>query len=429
MAALHLVTGYKGNAHVTSADQGSFNAGCVGLSEYVLGTGNRFKAEIVTSNAVRIYDGDAVMQGRHVRLEQNAFLDCVVSNGATGKVRNDIIVIRYEKNTSTGVETISFAVREGTAVESSPSDPIYVPGDILSGATFAEMPLYRVRLSGVAIEKVEPLFTTVAPIDEMQRGYYPRNLIINSDFRCNQRGQTNWATTNDATYTVDMWRAFKVKVQTTTNGIKVAGQTAGTQGYFTQFVRVDELAEKYTICIRADGKVYSFTTALSGTAVEKVFDNFKITALYLSSKKQVKINYCPLNTTYVTIGYIDLFEGTYAYPHVREDYATAMCRCERFVKVGKWACPITYSYTQDSKKSYKFAIPHGAMFDTPNNVYISYWQYTNTAGAGVFGGGDTLATTPGKDVSYARLPYKDERSVDCYAVEASGVISCEPNDD
>lgn len=428
MAALHLVTGYKGSPHVTSADQGALNAGCVGLRDYVFGTGRRFETEIVTSNAVRIFDGDLIIQGRHVRLESGAFLDCIISNGTVGMLRNDLILVQYQKDSSTGVESVSFVVRQGTAVASNPADPDYTTDDVLGGCTLHEMPLYRVKVTGVAITAVEPLYTLIAPLEEMQKGYYTRNLIINSDFRCNQRDFTNSLVMDTAAYTVDMWRGFKVKIQTTTNGIKVAGQVSGTQGYFTQFVRVDSLAPEYTICIRADGKVHSFTAALSGTAVEKVFDNFKITALYLSAKKQIKINYCPLTTSYVTIGYIDLFEGNYPFPHVVEDYATAICRCERYVKVGKFTCPITYSYTQDGKKSYKFAIPHGAMFDTPDNVYVSYWQYTNTAGEAVFGGGDTMATTGGKDVSYARLPYRDERSPDCYAIEASCVISCEPND-
>lgn len=429
MAALHLVTGYKGSPHVTSADQGSFNAGCIGLNDYVLGTGRRFETEIVTSNAVRIFDGDLVIQGRHVRLEPGSFLDCIITNGATGYFRNDLIVVRYEKNSSTGIESVSFAVKQGVAVESSPADPGYAIGDVLSGTTLHEMPLYRVRLSGVAIQEVEPLFTVVAPMEEMQKGYYNRNLIINSDFRCNQRDFTNSVTMNTAAYTVDMWRGFKVKIQTASNGIKVAGQVSGTQGYFTQFVRVNALAPEYTFCFKVDGKVYSFTTALTGTAVEKVFDDFKITALYLSAKKQIKVNFCPTTTNYVTIGYIDLFEGTYAYPHVVEDYATAICRCERYVKAGKFSCPITYSYTQDNQKSYKFAIPHGAMYETPNSVKVAYWQYTNAAGEAVFGGNDTMATTAGKDVSYARLPYRSERSADCYAIEATCWISCEPNDD
>ena len=428
MSALHLVTGYKGSPHVTSADQGSFNAGCIGLRDYVLGTGRRFETEVVTSNAVRIFDGDLVIQGRHVRLEPGAFLDCIITNGATGYVRNDLVVVRYEKDSSTGIESVSFAVKQGVAVESSPADPAYTTGDVLSGTTTHEMPLYRVKLSGVAIQEVEPLFTTVAPMEEMQKGYYNRNLIINSDFRCNQRGQTSWDVSTTATYTVDMWRAFQVKVQTAANGIKVAGRSSTVQGYFTQFVDVGSLAEKYTICVRANGVVYSFTTALTGTAVEKVFDNFKITALYLSSTKRIKINYCPLTTGFVTIGYIDLYEGTYAYPHVKEDYSVALMRCRGYVRMEQKVCPIVYSYTSGTDKGYMVAINHGTMIDTPT-VTVPYWQYQKANGDWQVGGND-LSGSPSTNgaITHARLPYRSEKHTDCYGITVTYLATCEPND-
>ena len=50
--SVHLVTGYQGQAHITSADQGAFNAGCVGEGEYVFATGNMLCANIVTTNTI-----------------------------------------------------------------------------------------------------------------------------------------------------------------------------------------------------------------------------------------------------------------------------------------------------------------------------------------------------------------------------------------
>lgn len=430
MAALHLVTGYSGTPHITAADQGSFNAGIIGLDKYVLGTGSRFKAEIVTANAVRIYDGDLVMNGRHIRLAYGDFLDCIISNGTSGTVRNDLIVVRYNKHLESGVESVTFMVYQGSAVSSNPTDPSTLSFDILEGTLTADFPLYRVRLNGVSIEAVEPLFSVVAPMDEMQRHYYPQNLIINSDFQCNQRKlpyENTWESISTAsTYTLDMWRGYAISLKVATNGVKISAISA-EQGYFTQFVKVNSLASKYTLCVRADGVSYRFTTTVSTTVSEDIHDKFKIRLRYMT-EGYIKVDYCPLTMDYVTVGYIDLYEGEYAYPHVREDYGVALARCEQYVKCGQFICPIVYSYVNSSGLySYKVAIPHGRMENTAS-VTIDYWQYTSSNGATASGGGgNVLATTGGQSTSYARFDYKTERHKDCTAVEVSCVISCEPD--
>ena len=157
--SIHIVTAYAGKEHITSADQGSFNAGVVGTGKYVMGTGSRFEAEIVSNNLVKIKDGDLVNQGRHVRIAADDYEECTIQNGTQSRYRNDLIVARYSKNADTGIETISMIVIKGTAsTSSSPADPTYTSGDILNGALTDDFPLYRVRLNGLSITAVEPLF-------------------------------------------------------------------------------------------------------------------------------------------------------------------------------------------------------------------------------------------------------------------------------
>ena len=157
--SIHIVTAYAGKEHITSADQGSFNAGVVGTGKYVMGTGSRFEAEIVSNNLVKIKDGELVNQGRHVRIAADDYEECTIQNGTQSRYRNDLIVARYSKNADTGIETISMIVIKGTAsTSSSPADPTYTSGDILNGALTDDFPLYRVRLNGLSITAVEPLF-------------------------------------------------------------------------------------------------------------------------------------------------------------------------------------------------------------------------------------------------------------------------------
>lgn len=162
----HIVTGYAGKEHVTSADAGALNAGIVGSGKYVLKTGNQFAAEIVSNNLIKVKSGDLVNQGRHMRIDANDYEEVTIQNGAQSVKRNDLIVMRYKKDTSTLIETAEIVVIKGTA-GSTATDPTYTSGDILAGATQDDFPLYRVELNGLNIEKVTPLFSTVPNLNEL----------------------------------------------------------------------------------------------------------------------------------------------------------------------------------------------------------------------------------------------------------------------
>lgn len=162
MANMHLVTGYAGQEHITAADQGAWNAAIVGSGEYVLQKGSQFSATVISNNQIRIADGDILMQGRHIRLNEGSYVDCAIENGAQGYLRNDLIVARYTKNSSTGIEEANLVVIKGTAVTSGAVDPEYTSGNIIADHVLQnDMPLYRVPLDGLTVGNLVPLFTVL----------------------------------------------------------------------------------------------------------------------------------------------------------------------------------------------------------------------------------------------------------------------------
>ena len=163
---IHIVTGYAGKEHVTSADAGSMNAGIVGTGRYVMQTAEQFAAEIVSNNLIKVKSGDLMNQGRHMRIDVNDYEEVTIQNGAQSVFRNDLIVARYKKDPSTLIETTEIVVIKGTAGATA-TDLTYTSGDILAGATQDDFPLYRVSLNGLNIEKVTPLFSTVPNLDEL----------------------------------------------------------------------------------------------------------------------------------------------------------------------------------------------------------------------------------------------------------------------
>lgn len=161
--SLELVTGYSAEPHVSSADDGALNACVFGTGRAVLDLGQKFAASITSNNEITILDGDAIDQGRHIRMTPGDYETVTISNGAAGLYRSDLICIQYDKNPETDVETASFVVMEGTP-GSSYVDPDLTDGDILSGDTLDQFPLYRVKINGFSLDSIEPLFDVCTTI-------------------------------------------------------------------------------------------------------------------------------------------------------------------------------------------------------------------------------------------------------------------------
>lgn len=156
--AMRLVTAYQGEEHVTSADVGAMQQGIFGADDYVLNIGKKLAATLVTNNDIRIDDGEAVMQGRHYRVDPNTYETVTIDNGTQGMKRKDLIIVRYTKDAETGVEDAELKVLKGEPTEGNPVTPVPVKGNIREGDALHEMLLYTVELNGLNVVGVEPAF-------------------------------------------------------------------------------------------------------------------------------------------------------------------------------------------------------------------------------------------------------------------------------
>ncbi|MGZ0154467.1 hypothetical protein [Bifidobacterium longum] len=162
---VELITGFAGTPHIGSDDVGAFNAGLVGPGDYALATGNQLKATMSNANTIAVQSGDAVLNGRHVHLTGTT--TATVQSGTQGQKRNDLAVLRYTKNTTTGVETCSLVVLKGTPTTGTPADPAHNTGSILDGVATADMPLYRIPLDGITVGTLVPLFNVLKPMKDV----------------------------------------------------------------------------------------------------------------------------------------------------------------------------------------------------------------------------------------------------------------------
>lgn len=170
-----LMDGFADGPHVTEVQIGLANQAVIGPDDYVLEGGRESEAQVLTNNSIRIFDAVYCIQGRRDVIPASGYTDVTIANGTQGMNRNDIIVRRYRKNESSEIESTEYAVIKGTPNAGAAVDPEVTTGDIRSGATLHEMALYRVKITGLNITAVEPMFNILKNMASLQKEFAELN--------------------------------------------------------------------------------------------------------------------------------------------------------------------------------------------------------------------------------------------------------------
>jgi hypothetical protein len=166
---MELIDGHAGVSHVDSQDVADSNIALFGPSDYVLPVGAMFSYQQVSVNLVNLNDGVSLMQGRRAIIPAGRQEPLTIENGTSGATRRDLIVLRYERDTATGIETVKAMVIKGT--DNRQEDPANYSGTVVrDGAPIHDMLLYRVNISTTGGVTLEKLFSTLPQI------YLPGNI-------------------------------------------------------------------------------------------------------------------------------------------------------------------------------------------------------------------------------------------------------------
>lgn len=144
--------------HINANDDRAFNMGAVISGDVVLDIGSKFAYTLNSVNSITIGDGDGVMQGLHFRIPEGTTQNLAIDNGESGKNRIDSIVVRYTKDQNTSLESVSLVLVKGTSTSGTPAAPAINTGSIRGGDLVADMRLYNIRLTGLSVESVTPVF-------------------------------------------------------------------------------------------------------------------------------------------------------------------------------------------------------------------------------------------------------------------------------
>lgn len=219
---MEIITGYRGEPHITSVQDRAINQGCFGEGSYILDVGSKLEPEIISVNEIRINDGVLSHQGCVASIASGTYDSLSISNGSQGMNRADLIVARYTRDSSTLIENMELVVIEGTPASGTPSLPVYNDGSIQAGDSPVDMPLFRVNLEGVNIDGVVQIAENVKTQKEID---------TTLDAYATDSGWTNATLTSDfANYaSANLLRYRKIgKIVTLTGVIRPTGTITGS---------------------------------------------------------------------------------------------------------------------------------------------------------------------------------------------------------
>lgn len=157
-----------GDEHITPEQIMDVNIGTYGPGDYVIPTGKKLEAQLISNNTVRIFDGVMVYNGVRDVIAVNNYHDIAIENGSQGMNRNDIIVRHFSKSEETQFGEAEFQVIKGTPASVDATDPSVSETNLRDGDLTHDMKLYRVRLEGLNVVGLDPLFEELPSIPDLK---------------------------------------------------------------------------------------------------------------------------------------------------------------------------------------------------------------------------------------------------------------------
>ena len=154
---MHLITGYAGEEHITSNDIGTFQSALTDGKNTVL-VWDGFAIEKITQsssvlvNKVKAKQGFGICEGRVFNNEIDT--EITLQSVAVGYYERDLIVARYQRDTSTNVESISLVAIAGTPStrQQGAENPSYTEGSISAGDATVDFPIASVLRSYSSVD-------------------------------------------------------------------------------------------------------------------------------------------------------------------------------------------------------------------------------------------------------------------------------------
>ena len=178
------------------------------------------------------------------------------------------------------------------------------------------------------------------------------NLLINPDFKVNQRGKTSY-TVDDFDYTVDRWRIMNCTVSVSDNGLIIQNVSGGGSWISQKFEK--ELDGVFTLSIKVSniiGRVHLADNRVTITSA----GIYSVTLSNLS-----EFNMFVETGSSVTFEWAKLEKGSIATPFVAPNYMEELMKCRYFY----YQANIGSEIVGQERQQVKFNIPYLLMRTNP----------------------------------------------------------------
>ena len=172
------ITAYQGEPHVTSDQFRSIIESIAGTGSYIADLDEQLEPELSTNNTLKIRSGVLIHHGHVVRVPTGTYDTVTYINGSQGMKRIDLVVARYEKNSETKIEQMSWIVIQGTPDASSPVAPDYNEGNMQDGDLIDDCPVFEMHFDGINVTEVKKLVEVTKNIDDLRKGYDKLNSTL-----------------------------------------------------------------------------------------------------------------------------------------------------------------------------------------------------------------------------------------------------------
>ena len=191
------------------------------------------------------------------------------------------------------------------------------------------------------------------------------NLLINSDFKINQRGNSTYTTSSESSiYTVDRWMLARGKATVNSDGTVTVTATEGAtnkEGYLQQRLE-NAISGAYTVSMEAVSISGTVRIAIDGewknvTSGKNFFQGVNSSNNFNSVSLQLAVG------ASITLKWVKLEQGTLATPFVAPNTAEELVKCARFLQVFPEIYFVPYASTRMAFSN------NGQYYQSTNGVF------------------------------------------------------------
>ena len=205
------------------------------------------------------------------------------------------------------------------------------------------------------------------------------NLLINPDFKINQRGRATYETSGAGQiYSADRWRLGRGKVTVNSDGTVTVTATGGTtneEGYYQQYLE-NAISGDYTVSM----EVISVSGAVR-IAIDGAWKNIKSGLnVFHGITGTGAVGLQLANGASITLKWVKLEQGSVATPFVAPNIAEELIKCKRFYKSIEFT-EVFYSGTKSTEYIFSYVIQNmrikpTATSNIKDHYGLSAWKTT-----------------------------------------------------